>query len=100
MNRKTPARRWLAFLLTVCVLIPMKSPVTAQGNPTAFSIDDVQLSSNKMVEVLPDSEVRLDTQPELDLEKVQVVDFQISKSKILTNDNLPISMSLKDARDK
>ncbi len=99
MNRKEPVRRWIAFLLTVCVLIPMTLSVTAQGNSAVLS-DNIQLSSNKMVEVLPDLETRLDDQLELDLGKVQVADFRMSKSEILTNDNLPISISLADAKDK
>ncbi len=89
MNRKTPARRWLAFLLTICMLIPIMSPFIATAE------DEVQLqqADQDLSTIQPaQSEIELDT------ELAPIVGTKLLKSELLSNDNLPFSMSLADAQ--
>lgn len=91
-NHHFPVRRWLAFLLTVCMLIPMTAPFVS----TAENAVQSQLTEeNALSDVLHEEFL-----PEFEAELSPNINPVLLRNETLSNENLPFAMSLNDAQEK
>ena len=91
-THKPLTRRWLAFLLTVCMLIPMTAPFVSTAE------NAIQSQPNE--EDALSGVLREELAPEIEAELSPITNSVLLRSETLSNENLPFAMSLDAAQEK